>query len=152
MIRHLRILLIAITLIVISGTTGYLFLTKANPVVLRVAPDRTMRPRYYCLLNPFRDQGPEVVAIDYLEKLKAGHVQSISCCIREQQHLLEAETKWPIQSWRVGDRTDSAGRSELTYWVKRGNGYSANGYEEIVHFTIVRSVSGWKLQSFSAVY
>ena len=152
MVRSLRILLIATTLMLITGATGYLVLTRANPVVARILPDGTIRSRYYCVLNPFRDKGPELVAVHYLEKLRAGHVQSISCCMRGRKDLLEQEMKWPIQSWRVGNRTDSSDSSELIYWVKRGNGYSANGYEEEVHFTILRSGNDWKLQSFSAVY
>lgn len=145
--RRLRIPL----LILISGTMGFLFLTRSNPVVLRIPKDGTIRPRHYCILNPFRDRGPETVAASYLGQLRDGNVQSIACCVGDRKYVLESEKEWPIQSWRVGNRTDSEGKSEIVYWVTRGNGYSRYG-EEIVHFTIIRSGDRWVLRSFSAVY
>jgi hypothetical protein len=103
-------------------------------------------------LNPFRDKAPEIVAASYLDQLRAGQIQSISCCIGERKYVLEKEKEWPLQSWRIGNRSDSAGTSNIVYWVKRGNGYSQNGHEEELHMTIVHSATGWQLQSFSAVY
>src|SRR6185295_1896747 len=138
--------------ILLLGSIGLLFVTRSNPVVLRVPKDDTIRPRYYCVLNPFRDKGPELVAAGYLDQLRDGQVQSISCCVGECKYVLDKEKEWPIQSWRVGNRSDSAGTSNIVYWVKRGNGYSQSGYEEEVHVTMIRSARGWQLQSFSAVY
>lgn len=144
--------LIVIILILIGGMIGFLFLTRSNPVVLRIPKDDTIRPAYYCLLNPFRDRGPETVAASYLSQLRDGHVQSIACCVGNEKYLLEKEKEWPIQSWRIGNRTDSAGRSDIVYWVKRGNGYSRYANEEEVHVTIIRSRDRWELRAFSAVY
>ena len=145
--KRLRTSLIVIIILI----PGFLFLTRTKPVVLRIPKEDTIRPAYYCLLNPFRDRGPETVAATYLSQLRDGHVQSIACCVGERKYILEKELQWPIQSWRIGDRTDSAGRSEIEYFVKRGNGYSRYGEEE-VHVTIIRSGDRWELQSFSAVY
>lgn len=141
-----------IVLGLIFGTVAALFFARSHPVVLRVPSDGTIRPRSYCLLNPFREKGPETVAIRYLNSLRSGEVQSISCCIGENKYVLEKEKQWPVQSWRVGDRTDSGGKSDIMFWVKRGNGYSKGGYEEEVHFTVVKSDNRWELRSFSAVY
>ena len=146
--KRLRTSLIVIIILI----PGFLFLTRSNPVVLRILKDDTIRPAYYCLLNPFRDRGPETVAASYLSQLRDGHVQSIACCIGDRKYILDKEKEWPIQSWRIGDRTDSAGRSEIEYRVTRGNGYSRYADEEEVHVTIIRSGDGWELQSFSAVY
>jgi hypothetical protein len=148
-----KFLLASMVLTVVSvGILSILFLNRSRSVLLRIPPDSTVRPRYYCLLNPFREKGPETVAASYLNRLRTGEVQSISCCIGEKEYVLEKEKEWPIQSWRVGNRTDTSGRSDILYWVKRGNGYSRDGYEEEVHFTIVNSDDGWQLESFSAVY
>ena len=103
----------------------------------------TIRPPYYCLLNPFRDRGPETVAASHLSQLRNGHVQSIACCLGDRTYILEKEKEWPIQSWRLGNRTDSAGRSEIIYWVTRGNSYSSQYGEEEVHLMLTRSVDGW---------
>lgn len=146
-----KLFLVAIPILVL-GAVGFLFVMRSNPVVLRVPKDDTIRPRYYCILNPFRDKEPEIVAASYLNQLRAGQVQSISCCVGESKYVLDKEREWPIQSWRVGNRRDSTGTSHIDYWVKRGNGYSQSGYEEEVHVTLTRSGSGWQLQSFSAIY
>ena len=150
--KRFRTSLTVIILILIPGTLGFLFLTRSNPVVLRIRKNNTIRPPYYCLLNPFRDRGPETVAESHLNQLRVGQVQSIACCLGDRKYVLEEEKKWPIQSWRIGNRTDSAGRSYIVYWVTRGNGYSRYANEEEVHVTIIRSGDAWKLQSFSAVY
>src|SRR5262249_48739514 len=139
--------------VLVLASVVVLFLTRSRPVVLKIPPDDSSSPRYYCVLNPFRDQGPETVAQRYLNKLRSGEVQSISCCVGESKYVVDAEKKWPIQSWRLGNRTDSAGKSVILYWVKRGNGYySEDNYEAEVLFTIVDSGKGWELGSFSAVY
>lgn len=121
-------------------------------MLLRIPSDETIRPRSYCLLNPFREKHPETIAASYLNRLSVGQVESVSCCIGENKYVLEKEKQWPIQSWRVGNRTDVGARSDIVYWVKRGNGYSKDGYEEEVHFTIVNVGKRWELRSFSAVY
>src|ERR1044072_2663469 len=95
-------------IILIVGSIGFLFLTRSRPVVLRIPKDGGIRPRHYCLLNPFRDKGPETVAASYFNQLRAGQVQSISCCVGESKYVLEREMQWPIQSWRLGKRTASA--------------------------------------------
>lgn len=146
--KRLRTPLIVIIILI----PVFLFLTRSKPVLLRIPKDGTIRPAYYCLLNPFRDRGPETVAASYLSQLRDGHVQSIACCVDDRKYVLEKEKKWPIQSWRLGNRTDSAGRSEITYWVTRGNGYSSRYGEEEVHVTMIRSGDAWELQSFSAIY
>jgi hypothetical protein len=138
--------------ILILGIVIFLFLTRSKPVVFRIPKEGTIRPRHYCLLNPFRDKGPEIVAAGYLNQLRVGQVQSISCCVGESKYVLDEEKHWPIESWRLGNRTDSPGSSNIVYWVERGNGYSQRYGEEEVHMTVVRAANGWELQSFSAVY
>ncbi|HEY6244218.1 MAG TPA: hypothetical protein VIX17_09740 [Pyrinomonadaceae bacterium] len=149
--RLLRRFFVIATALIVCPLVG-LFLTRSRPVVLRIPPDDSISPRYYCVMNPFRDKGPENVAVGYLSKLRSGQVQSISCCIHEE-YFVEKEKEWPIQSWRLSNRTDYPRKSVLLYWVKRGNGYySEDDYEADVLFTIVDSGQGWELGSFSAAY
>jgi hypothetical protein len=138
--------------IIIVGLAALLFLTRSHPVLVRVPPDSNIRPRYYCLLNPFRDKAPENVAETYLNKLREGRADVISSYIGEGKDIPEKENQWPIQSWRVGNREDISDKSEIMYWVKRGNGYATVGYEEEVHFTVVRTGGSWELGSFRAIY
>jgi hypothetical protein len=147
LLKFSSILLVVLSLMIV----GSLYVTRSQPVMLRLTPDDNIRPRYYCLMNPFRDRTPEKVAEDYFGKLAAGQVASISCCTRQYDHISEREKEFPILSWRIGNRQDNTEESELMYWVKRGNGYPV-GHEDQVHFRMVRSGNIWKLQSFSAIY
>lgn len=51
--------------------------------------------------------------------------------------------------WRVGSREDKPGKTEITYWVRRGNGYTG---EEEVLFGLTRTGETWEVESFSAIY
>lgn len=141
-----------VLLAVILGLTAALFLMRSQPVLVRFSPYGTIRPRYYCLLNPFRNRAPENVAETYLNNLRKGRVDVISSYIGKNKHIPQREKKWPIESWRVGNREDATDKSELMYWVMRGNGYSKDGYEEEVRFTVVRSGRSWEVESYGAIY
>ena len=135
--------------LLIIGSVVLLYLTRSHPVLLRIPPDDTIRPRYYCVLNPFRDKAPEKLAEQYLNKLREGTVEAIAPFLGERTYILEKEKQWPIQSWRIGDRKDTAEKVEIMYWVKRDNGYSG---EEAVFFDVIRSGENWKVKTYSAIY
>lgn len=146
-----RIFLIACVVLAILAIGS---MASGRPVLLRLTPDPTeLRPRYYCVMNPFRDRAPEQAAEQYLERLKSGDAAVIGELVadREWRELLIAqETKWPILSWRVSQRQDTANHTELRYWVRRGKGYPG---EEEVDFTIQRSRHGdARVLTFSALY
>jgi len=137
----------------IVGLMVLLVLLRFHPVLLRIPPDDSVSPRYYCLVNPFRDKSPEVLATSYLQFLSSGQIDAISCCVGESKYVLEKEKQFPITSWRLGNRIDNNEASHIVYWVKRGNGYPAeDGYQAEVHFSIIKVGNGWQLKSFSAVY
>ena len=138
--------------LLIIGSVALLYFTRSRPVLFEIAPDDTIRPRYYCVMNPFRDKGPEKLAEQYLDRLRGGAVESIAPFVGERNDIPDKEKQWPIQSWRIGGRVDTAGESRIMYWVKRGNGYGEDGYEEAVTFGIIRSGDGWQLKSYGAVY
>ena len=130
-----------------------LVLLRSHPVLLKIPTnDDSTNPRYYCIVNPLRDKGPEAIAETQLNRLSAGEVDAVSCCVGERTYVLEKEKQFPIRSWRLGDRRDGENGSQLVYWVKRGNGYPASGYVSEVHFTVIRVGASWQVRSFSAVY
>lgn len=141
-----------ILIVLIVASAIFLYVTRSKSVVLRIPPDDTIRPRYHCLLNPFRDKTPEELAELILNKLRDGQVEAISPYIGESKIFLEKESQWPVESWRVGNREDKTDKTEIMYWVKRGNGYFREGYEEEVMFEVGWTEGSWKVKSFSAIY
>jgi hypothetical protein len=134
-----------------------LYSTRSRPVIFSFSPDpATLRPRNYCLLNPFRDKSPEIIAEKHLEALRRGDVESIRPFLDYDQerihHILDNEKKWPIRSWRIGERRDRPGETELMLWVTRGGDYSKDGIEESVHLWIKQSGAGWSLNTYNAIY
>jgi hypothetical protein len=133
-------------------SVALLYSTRSRPVIFSFSPDPTMN---YCWLNPFRDKSPEIVAEKYLEALCRGDVESIRPFLPGQdrtQHILEREMEFPIRSWRIGDRRDRPGETELLFWVRRGGGYSKDGDEVSVFLWIKQSASGWSLNLYNAGY
>jgi hypothetical protein len=138
--------------LLLIGSVVLLYLTRSHPVLLRIPPDDTLRPRYYCVLNPFRDKAPEKLAEHYLNELQAGRVEAIAPFVGERKDIPEKEKQWPIKSWRIGDRNDTTERVTMMYWVKRGNGYANDEYEDAVVFWMNRSGGDWQVTMYSAVY
>jgi hypothetical protein len=137
-------------------SVAFLYSTRSRAVVYSFSPDPAMvRPRTYCLMNPFRDKSPEIVAETYLKGMRAGNFESIRPLFHspeEADRILDNEKKWPIRSWRIGERRDRPGATELMYWVTRGGGYSKDDIEEEVRFWIKHSGASWSLNSYSAIY
>jgi hypothetical protein len=137
-------------------SVAFLYSTRSRAVIYSFSPDPdALRPRNYCLLNPFRDKSPEIIAEAYLKRLRAGDFDSIRPLIHtreEADRILENEKKWPIQSWRIGVCHERPGETELMCWVTRGGGYSTDGVEEEVRFWIKHSGTGWTVNSYSAIY
>src|SRR5262245_9953338 len=141
-------------------SAALLYSTRSRPVIFSFSPDPAMvRPRNYCLLNPFRDKSPEIIAEKHLEALRKDDVESIRPFLHYDQddqeqvhHILDNEKKYPIRSWRIGERRDRPGETELMFWVTRGGGYSKDLGEEEVRLWIKQSSSGWSLNSYDAIY
>jgi hypothetical protein len=143
--------------ILLAFSAAWLYSNRSRPVIFGFSPDPAMlRPRNHCLLNPFRDKSPEIVAEKHLEALRRGDVESIRPFLHNDQEdvhqILDNEKKWTIQSWRIGERLDRPGETELMFWVTRGGGYSKDYGEEEVRLWIKQSGSGWSLNSYNAIY
>src|SRR5215468_8821228 len=102
--------------VLLALSAAFLYSTRSSPVIFSFSPDPAMvQPRTYCLLNPFRDKSPELIAEKYLKSLRDGDVESIRPFLSagEDIHIMDNEKKWPIQSWRIGERVDMPGETEL---------------------------------------
>ena len=76
-------------IVIIILIPGFLFLTRSKPVILRIPMSDTIRPPYYCLLNPFRDRGQETVTASYLNELWVGKIDRSRVCIGDRKYVLE---------------------------------------------------------------
>jgi len=114
----------------------------------------TRRPRNLCIMNPFRDRAPERASERYLTELRSGRAEVLAHLLgpAPRDELVELERKFPIRSWRMGQRKDGPVVSELTYWVQRGNGFGRAGYEEEVPFVAARAETGSRVTGYGAVY
>jgi hypothetical protein len=123
-----------------------------RPVLLKFAFEDTLRPRTHCVMNPFRERGPERVCESYLAQLHSGRVEGIRPFVLKNRadHIISRESQYRIASWRIGDRQDSSTASSLMYWVRRAGGYGPD--EEEVMFFLKRDRNGWALSDFTAIY
>jgi|ERR1044071_9047769 len=73
------LVLLALSIAILSAFSApLLYAARSRPVIFSFSPDPDMvRPRNYCLLNPFRDKSPEIIAEKRLEALRKGDVESI---------------------------------------------------------------------------
>jgi hypothetical protein len=118
----------------------------APPVLVLIPPDvGLLRPHCYPVTNPLRDRAPERAADAFLDRLRRGDFAGLP---DESYRSLEA--RYHIQSWRLGDRRDSAEGSLLVYWVTR---LSRSGHGEPVEeeVSLAMDRSGKPLQ-FTAIY
>jgi hypothetical protein len=104
-------------------------------------------------MNPFRDRSPEIAAERFMTELGNGNFALLNIVdADERQRLIQNEKKWPLRNWRIGRRIDSTHETELMYWVRRGNGYSDDGYEEEVYVKTRLTGQRYSVVGFAAVY
>lgn len=120
----------------------------------------SIRPPKYCLMNPFRNKQPEILAENILQELKNGNTNILLPYLNNldedrKNHFLENEKQYRIRNWRIGGREDSADTTYITYWVSREN-YPVNAEGtailESVHFDFARNSDEIRLRHFSAIY
>jgi hypothetical protein len=129
---------------------------NSRPAVFCTSLDHgaAVRPRDYCLMNPFRDKQPEVLAENVLQELKNGNLNAIGPYLlgkteNEKNRLLSNEKAYKIKDWRIGGRQDSENAIFITYWVSREN------YPDIlesVHFGFAREAGEIRPTNFGAIY
>lgn len=137
---------------------AFLFATRdTRPATICSSLDHGTRSRDYCLMNPFRDREPELVAEKVLTQLKDGNVQVLLPLLSDESkpRIVENEAKYRIKTWHIGGRRGSGDHVEIMYWVERvnyNNVVTARDYVEEVTFTIVHDASGWVVNQYSAIY
>jgi len=128
-----------------------LALTRSErPVLFRFHTGAgAVRPRAYCVLNPFRERGPERAAEAVLELMREGKPEVVAPFVAasRRDHILARETQYRVLSWRLCRRTDDSEGTALGYWVRR-KGYAG---EEEVFFDVLNS-RGWEVTSYNAIY
>lgn len=147
---------IAISLFIVvffAATLLTLYIQRnSRPTIICSSLDDSIRPRDYCLMNPFRNKQPEILAENVLRELKKGNQNILLDYLSQNDkvHFLENEKKYQIENWRIGDREDSENQISLMYWVSRRDYY--DGHIESVSFFFERNENEWKLKQFSAGY
>lgn len=148
--------LISLTTLLVAVAVLLYLQRNSRPVILRSSLDDSIRPRNYCLMNPFRDKQPEKLAETILRQLKNGNTNVIAPYLEgltedQKNHFLENEEKYRVENWRVADRAeDSENKISLLYWVSRRNYF--DGYLESVSFFFEFENGEWKLKQFGAIY
>ncbi len=151
--RRFFILLSLFIFIFFAATLLTLYTQRSlRPALLCTSLDDSIRPRNYCLMNPFRDKQPEVLAEKILQELKNGNTNAILPYLREinKNRILEGEKKYQVENWRIGDREDSENQISLFYWVSRKD--YLDGHLENISFFFEREDNQWKLKQFEAGY
>jgi hypothetical protein len=134
----------------IAALTAMALFRTERPVLFRLNPDiGAVRPRSYCVLNPFRERGPEHAGEAVLDLLRQGKRDVLVALVDAgaRDRILMREEQYRIESWRLCWRTDDSEGTALGYWVRRA-GY--NGEEEV--FLNVVKARGWTVSSYSAIY
>jgi len=153
-------ILIFLLVMVITVTTSLYLQRNSRSALLCSSLDDSIRPRNYCLMNPFRNKQPEKMAERILQELKIGNAEVIIPYLNnanedEKNRFLENEKKYQIKNWRVGSREDSEDEISLMYWVSRQNyhkDHNGSDHLEAVNFYFVREENNWNLQDFRAGY
>jgi hypothetical protein len=153
--KRILIAILLFVFIFFAATTLVFYVQRdSRPVIACASLDDSIRPREHCLMNPFRDRRPEMLAEEVLRELKNDNPQAIlpyrkGSTEERTNHFLERERDYQVTAWRVGERTDAENKVSLMYWVSRKNYLDA---PESVFFELEREAGEWKLKTFSAIY
>jgi hypothetical protein len=126
-----------------------------RPVLLKVTdPREPFHGPAFALFHPFRDRGPEHAADVFLQQLKDGKcAQAMAETSEEKErvpHICDREKTYPLQSWKLRDRSDKSGDVLLSYWFWREN-YPPEGHG-LIGIAVERSGQRWKVHSYSVFY
>src|SRR5688500_15468139 len=84
-----------------AATLLTLYLQRNSRAALFCASlDDSIRPRDHCLMNPFRDKQPEVLAENILRELKNGNRDAILPFLNEvsKNRIWESEKKYQVET------------------------------------------------------
>ena len=152
--KRIAIIVCILGLLVVGVLALVLFQKRSSPTLVCVPIDDGIRPRTYCVLNPFRDRVPEAIAEQLLEELKKGNTDTLAPYLTDRnddhrERYLTNETKYRITGWRIGDSEMKGDELSIQYWVSRTD-YPVS--EEEVRFFFLRTAGEWNLRSYTAIY
>lgn len=139
-------------LLVVAGSTVFLYIRRDKPTVTCVPLDHGTRTRHFCIMNPFRDRQAEAIAEQILEGLKQGNARILVPYLAnraedDRERYLSNEREYRITSWHNGEVETNGDELNIRYWVSR-----LNHPGDEVHFFFVRTEGQWKLGSYNAIY
>ncbi len=120
---------------------------NSRPALFCTSLDDSIRPRNYCLMNPFRDKQPEILAERIFQELKNGDINILLPYLNglsdernvtedEIKRFLENEKRYKVKEWRIGNREDSETAIYITYRVSRENYYRDHNGNDILENVI----------------
>ncbi len=107
----------------------------------------------FVVLNPLRDRQAELVAVEFLESIKAGNLEVLNDAVSEPERLLmikEHESRLKAKSWFMSDRIDEKDRSSFNYWIERdydGTCHSIGAFVEVEKIN-----NAWRVVDFRPGY
>ena len=151
--KKAAIAILVCVMLVIAIGAGVLFQRRADATVACIPLDGGIRPRSYCVMNPFRDRSAELNAESVLGELKSGNTSALLPYLPDlddgqRERHLSNESVYRIVSWRIGG-IEVSDQLSIKYWVSRSN---YPGGEEEATFYFSRSGDQWKLDSYNAIY
>lgn len=150
--RRFLLIFIGASLIGTSATVAWLYINSGRPIVC-FKLDESIRPRTRCILNPFRESDIEREPEAILNQLRNGETGVLYPLLSNRNedsrnHIIEAEKKYQVKSWRIGDWQNDGNEASVLYWVTRDN-YE---WEEEVRFFLKNDTRGWKVNVYTAIY
>jgi hypothetical protein len=131
--------------------TGLCFwLTK--PVLLGLRTGPMGGDPQIIVFNPLRNRAPEQAAEFFLESLKAGRCQEVTPAAIDKslfnQEVCSLEKSYPLTSWRLRDRKDTARQITLFYWYRRKD-YAE---EDRLVIRLEMNNERWRVTHYNRIY
>jgi hypothetical protein len=124
-----RLAIIAVTILTVAVAVMFA-VREQRPILAKIGDYSELRPRTWTIANPFRDREPEAIAENHIREISRGASPAFHRAADRdaREHLISAERKYPILSWRLRDRSRSGELHEVGYWVTREG---LDGEEEV---------------------
>ena len=134
-----------------------LFLLRGKLVSVAIPLSGCLRPKTYCLLNPFRDRSPEKLAEQNLDQMKNGSPETVLSVMKfdsdqERITISKIEKEQPPRKWLIQNRADHSQTSTVVYAVSRNADDLQDCGNADVTFRFEKRSDGWRLISYSAIY
>ena len=129
-------------------------LRPGNPTLIEIHDPTAVDPDpSLVIFNPFRDRGPEQCSESFLQGMRSGNcteVMTLPAAKDKYVHdICQEEALYPLISWQLGSRRDSAGQSRIYYRVLRT---VYKGFIGRVWVTVRKVDHQWKVTDYECWY